>query len=82
MGPTWPFLFMYGSHDMRHTGFRRLTVVNGTPGTRASHIFILKISPLPIVFSHMGFHTKSGVYLFVSYFIIVSFYFNSFFLWR
>ena len=23
---------MYGSHDMRHTGFRRLTVVNGTPG--------------------------------------------------
>ena len=25
-------LLMYGSHDMRHTGFRRLTVVNGTPG--------------------------------------------------
>ena len=23
---------MYGSHDMRHTGVRRLTVVNGTPG--------------------------------------------------
>ena len=23
---------MYGSHDMRHTGFHRLTVVNGTPG--------------------------------------------------
>ena len=23
---------MYGSHDMRHTGFRKLTVVNGTPG--------------------------------------------------
>ena len=23
---------MYGSHDMRHTGFRRLMVVNGTPG--------------------------------------------------
>ena len=23
---------MYGSHDMRHTGFRRLTVVIGTPG--------------------------------------------------
>ena len=23
---------MYGSHDMRHTGFRRLTVVNETPG--------------------------------------------------
>ena len=22
---------MYGSHEMRHIGFRRLTVVNGTP---------------------------------------------------
>ena len=21
MGPTWSFLLMYGSHDMRHTGF-------------------------------------------------------------
>ena len=30
-GPYW-VLLMYGSHDMRHTGFRRLTVVNGTPG--------------------------------------------------
>ena len=28
----WPFLFMYGSHDMRHVGFHKLTVVNGTPG--------------------------------------------------
>ena len=32
MGPMWPFLLMYGSHYMRHAGFRRLTVVNGTPG--------------------------------------------------
>ena len=30
--PMWPFLLMYGSHDIRHTGFRRLKVVNGTPG--------------------------------------------------
>ena len=30
-GSTWPFLFTYGPHDMRHTGFRRLTVVNETP---------------------------------------------------
>ena len=30
--PMWPFLLTYGSHDMRLTGFRRLTVVNGTPG--------------------------------------------------
>ena len=31
-GPYWVILLKYGSHDMRHTGFRRLTVVNGTPG--------------------------------------------------
>ena len=31
-GPYWAILLMYGSHDMRHTGFRKLTVVNGTPG--------------------------------------------------
>ena len=31
-GPYWVILLMYGSHDMRHTSFRMLTVVNGTPG--------------------------------------------------
>ena len=25
-GPKWPFLLMYGSHDMRHTG---ITQVDG-----------------------------------------------------
>ena len=39
MGPTWPFLLMDRSHGMRHTGFRRLTVVNGTPGIGASHFY-------------------------------------------
>ena len=37
MGPTWPFLLMYGSHDLRLTGFRRLTVVNGTPWEMGRH---------------------------------------------
>ena len=31
-GAYWVILLMYGSHDMRHTGFHRLTVVNGTLG--------------------------------------------------
>ena len=31
-GLYWVILLMYGSHDMRHTSFHRLTVVNGTPG--------------------------------------------------
>ena len=32
-GPYWVILLMYGSHEMRHTGFHRLMVVNGTPGS-------------------------------------------------
>ena len=31
-GPDVTILLMYGSHDMRHIGFRRLTMVNGTLG--------------------------------------------------
>ena len=31
-GLYWVILLMYGSHDMRHIGFHRLTVVNGTLG--------------------------------------------------
>ena len=31
-GPYWVILLMYGSNDMRHIGFRRLTMVNGTLG--------------------------------------------------
>ena len=30
--PYWVTLLKYESHDMRHTGFRRLMVVNRTPG--------------------------------------------------
>ena len=32
MGHIGSFLLMYRSHDMRHTRFRILRVVNGTPG--------------------------------------------------
>ena len=31
-GPYGVILLMYGSHDMRHIGFRKLMVFNGTPG--------------------------------------------------
>ena len=44
-GPYWVVLLMYGSHDMRHTGFRRLTVVNGTPriwGVTCGHVELQK----------------------------------------
>ena len=35
--PKWSFLLMYGSHDMRHTVFHRLTVVKGTPRDLGCH---------------------------------------------
>ena len=30
-GPYWVILLMYGVSDMRHTGFRKLMIVNETP---------------------------------------------------
>ena len=36
-GPDVAILLMYGSHDMKHTGFHWLTVINGTSGNGASH---------------------------------------------
>ena len=36
-GPYWFILLKYGSHDMRHKGFHRLTVVN-SPGFGVSHL--------------------------------------------
>ena len=36
-GPYWVILLMYGSYEMRHASFRRLKVVNGTPGIGVSH---------------------------------------------
>ena len=44
-GPYWVILLMYGSHVMRHTGFRRLTVVNGTPGFWGVTDFVLFMKP-------------------------------------
>ena len=41
-GPYYVILLMYESHDMRHTGFRRLMVVNRTPGIGASQLKTLK----------------------------------------
>ena len=37
-GPDVAILLMYRSQDMRHTGFCRLTVVNGTPLVLGRHI--------------------------------------------
>ena len=49
---------MYGSHDMRHTGFRRLTVVNGTPGfwgvTFSTSAYDGNDSMFPLAFGVVG----------------------------
>ena len=51
-GPYWVILLMYESHDMRHTGFRRLTVVNGTLG-----FWGVTLSLSIIHFSVLSFHS-------------------------
>ena len=44
-GPDMTILLMYGFHDMRHTSFRRLPVVNERPrdlGRNKSYPFSIK----------------------------------------
>ena len=54
-GPSWVILLMYGSHDMRHTGFRMLTVVNRTPGFWGVTTCLLLICFLPLSYLKLGF---------------------------
>ena len=43
-GPKLPFLFMYGSHDMRHIGIPRVDGLStGPPGFGASHYYYILI---------------------------------------
>ena len=42
--PKWSFLLMYGSHDMRHTGFPRVDGGQRDPRNLGRHNFILKDS--------------------------------------
>ena len=49
-GPYWFILLKYGSHDMRHTGFSRLTVVNGTSGFGVSHGDLISLKLLFLLF--------------------------------
>ena len=41
-GPKWPFLLMYGSHDMRHTSFPRVDGLSTDPWDLGRHILIYK----------------------------------------
>ena len=37
-GPKWPFLHMYGSHDLRHTGFPRGNGLSMNPRDLGRHM--------------------------------------------
>ena len=38
-GPKWPFLLMYGSHDMRHTSFPQVDGFSTDPRDLGRHTF-------------------------------------------
>ena len=45
-GLKWPFLLMYGSHDMRHTGIPQVDRLStGPPGIGASQLLISSFAP-------------------------------------
>ena len=60
-GPKWPFLLMYGSHDMRHTGFLQVDGLStDLPRFGASHIASqqFKISPKQLFIADSFIYSK------------------------
>ena len=50
-GPKWPFLLMYGSHDMGHTGFPRVDGLSmGPPGFGVSQTLRFSIQSIQRIF--------------------------------
>ena len=49
MGPTWPFLLMYGSHGMRHTGFPQVDGGQRDPRDRGVTQFLSNGCPTNIL---------------------------------
>ena len=42
-GPKWPFLLMYESHDMRHTGFPRVDGLSMDPRDLGRHNLVSEL---------------------------------------
>ena len=42
-GPKWPFLLMYESRDMRHTGFPRVDELSMDPRDLGCHSLVLEL---------------------------------------
>ena len=40
-GPKWPFLLIYGSHDMRHTGFPQVDSGQRDPRDLGRHTYYI-----------------------------------------
>ena len=74
-GSDVAILLIYGSHDIRHAGFRRLMVVNGTPREMGRHtLFLLnglsqkkKIIFLFMLFLSFYFSSQFSLYFFFFY---------------
>ena len=45
MGPMWPFLLMYGSHDMRHTSFPQVDGGQRDPRDRGVTVKFHLVNP-------------------------------------
>ena len=65
MGLKWPFLLMYGSHDMRHIGFRGLKGCQRDPRDSGRHktnhpksyTYSLELTPL-----YLGSYCQQTIY--------------------
>ena len=42
-GPKWPFLLMYGSHNMRHTGFPQVDELSTDPRDLGRHSLVSEL---------------------------------------
>ena len=56
--PKWPFLHVYGSHDMRHVDFRGLTGCQRTPGFWGvtSEVYGALLEEFPKGYGHTADH--------------------------
>ena len=65
-GPYWVILLMYESHDMRHIGFCRLTMIKGTPGFLGVTCFEYNLTSICSYLSQ-AFSGKKRVLAYIKY---------------
>ena len=53
--PKWPFLLMYGSHDIRHTGFPRVDGLSQNWGVTELFGWPTETTPFRMLIPHLEF---------------------------